>query len=496
VAAGVLVKPTTITGNGLVFRSMNAGVTGTVQPIWPTAFGGTVADGTVTWRAVSQVTGEFQSLSPSAIIELFVLELNMLQHGVSDVYRFHSGSSLNNNGQVIWAGNSYLRFPVEVEGFEYNGNGQLPRPKFRVSNIFGTITAILTGLPSGLEGAKLTRIRTLARYLDAANFPDNTNPYGVPDSAAEFPREIYYVDRKAMESRDMVEFELAAAFDLTGVRAPKRQCIANICQWRYRSTECGYTAAGYYDENDQPVASAALDVCGKRLTSCEARFGVISRTGTVTLNSNVLTLSSTLGIFAGDPVRGVGVPTGATVLSVTNSTTLTMSSNSTATSTVVVNGTPSATAATMTVTSATGIAVGHTVTGTYMNNHTVTGISGTTLTLSGRPYSFTRSGVYDRNDGDDAIAITNTTGITVGMRVFGSLGINTTVSAVTAGVKIKITTPPSPVPFNGTTVFLYFMPASPTASSYTFSTTTPYAFRNPDAALPFGSFPGIGAYTT
>lgn len=216
---------------------------------------------------------DLQAVAPSAVIELFELELNTTQHGISETYRFHAGTSLNNNGELVWAGNNYLRFPIEADGFEYSGNGQLPRPKIRCSNIMGTITALLLSLPDGLEGAKVTRIRTLARYIDAVNFPGGTNPYGTPDPTAEFPREIYYIDRKTAETRDVVEFELAAAFDLAGVRAPKRQCIANICQWVYRSTECGYTGTNYFNENDQPVASAGADVCGKKLSSCQARFG-------------------------------------------------------------------------------------------------------------------------------------------------------------------------------------------------------------------------------
>lgn len=202
---------------------------------------------------------DLQSIAPSAVIELFTIELNTLQHGTTDIYRFHAGSSLNANGEVIWAGNTYLRFPVEAEGFSYEGKGTLPRPKIRVSNILGTITAILLSLPNGLEGAKVTRIRTLARYLDGGNFPGGTNPYGTPDPTAEFPREIYYIDRKTVETRDVVEFELAAAFDLAGVRAPKRQCIANICQWVYKSPECGYTGA--------------LATCDKTLAACKAHFG-------------------------------------------------------------------------------------------------------------------------------------------------------------------------------------------------------------------------------
>ncbi len=218
-------------------------------------------------------TSELQKIAPSSIIELFVLELNALQHGTTDIYRFHAGTNLVNNGDMVWAGNTYLKFPIEAEGFDYNGQGTLPRPKIRCSNIFGTITAILLTLPSGIEGAKVTRIRTLARYLDAVNFPGGTNPYGTPDPTAEFPREIYYTIRKSAETRDFVEFELASAFDLAGIRAPKRQCISSVCQWVYRSSECGYTGTNYFDANDNSVGSSALDVCGKRVSSCKARFG-------------------------------------------------------------------------------------------------------------------------------------------------------------------------------------------------------------------------------
>lgn len=202
---------------------------------------------------------DLQAIAPSAIIELFELQLNLKQHGFDLTYRFHAGTNLVNNGQLVWAGNSYLRFPVEAEGFDYSGNGQLPRPTLRVSNILGTVTAILLSLPDGLEGAKVTRIRTLARYLDDANWPGG-NPY-LPggDSTAEMPREIYYIDRKVVETREVVEFELAAAFDLAGVRAPKRQCIANICQWEYKSPECSYTGG--------------LPTCDKTLDACKAHFG-------------------------------------------------------------------------------------------------------------------------------------------------------------------------------------------------------------------------------
>jgi len=205
-----------------------------------------------------------QEVAPGAIIELFEMQLDSTLHGSTTLYRFHPGVNEKDNNDIIWNGNVYQRYPVEMEGFEYTGSGQLPRPKIRISNALNLITAVLLTLPDGLEGAKVTRIRTLARYLDAVNFTGNVNPYGTPDpTAPEFPREIYYVDRKTVENRAIVEFELAAIFDLAGVRAPKRQCLSNICQWVYKSTECSY--------------SGPLETCNKTLKDCEDHFGENNR---------------------------------------------------------------------------------------------------------------------------------------------------------------------------------------------------------------------------
>ena len=176
----------------------------------------------------SSVISDLQSVNPSAIIELFTLETDAVLHGSSQVYRFHNGTSLNNNQDIVWAGDSYLKMPIQATGFAFQ-KGQLPRPKLTVSNALGTITAILLNVNKVTAGndlarATVTRIRTLARYIDAVNFPGNSNPLGTPDPTAEFPKEIYKIDRKSAENRDVVEFELAAAIDLVGVRAPQRQC--------------------------------------------------------------------------------------------------------------------------------------------------------------------------------------------------------------------------------------------------------------------------------
>ena len=182
--------------------------------------------------STAPVFSEVQKINPSAIIELFTLQLDNSLHGATTVYRFHSGSNLNANGQIVWASNSYLRFPIQATGFKYQ-RGQIPRPKLVISNALGTISAILllvnkTTTGNDLTGATFTRIRTMARFLDAVNFPGNTNPFGTPDPTAEFKRQVFTVDRKSVENREVVEFELAGSIDMAGVRAPKRQCTRAI----------------------------------------------------------------------------------------------------------------------------------------------------------------------------------------------------------------------------------------------------------------------------
>jgi len=190
---------------------------------------------------------QLQKPNVDNIIELFQLELNTKMHGISQTYYFHNGVSSNNDANLIFNNIEYVRMPIEASGFEYNGK-QLPRPTLKISNILGTITTILLTLPQGLEGAKVTRIRTLRQFIDNTNFTggeilledgsnilqeDGTainlelgiNPFGTPDPTATFPDEVFFIDRKAAENRAVVEFELAASFDLQGVRLPKRQIL-------------------------------------------------------------------------------------------------------------------------------------------------------------------------------------------------------------------------------------------------------------------------------
>ena len=312
---------------------------------------------------------ETQAINPGSVIELFELTTDAALHGSATTYRFHAGTNEVNNGNIIWAGNTYIALPLEADGFKY-ARGQLPRPTLTFSNVTNIITAILLNVNTvtpgnDLTGAIVKRRTTLARFLDSANFDpvattttttstiadpsdvetvtytvtvvnvggsnyfaingvtnpvltmkrastyifnqsdssnvghplriksdaggqqtttnagtlgtdatvtyqpayptapndlryyctvhgngmgntitmnnpntiqqqtsststSQSNPYGTPDPTAEYPQEIYKIDRKSAENRAVVQFELAASFDLANIRIPLRVCTKEL----------------------------------------------------------------------------------------------------------------------------------------------------------------------------------------------------------------------------------------------------------------------------
>lgn len=210
-------------------------------------------------------TQELQTLSHSALVELFVLDMS--KFNVPNFY-FHAGTN-QVGSEIVWQGQTYSPLPIEAEGFGATTSGTLPRPKIRVANGDGFFSRESVAYRE-LVGARIIRKRTFARFLDAVNFP-NGNPTADPNS--HFPDDIWFVDQKTVENRHIIEWELASGFDLQGVALPYRQVIQNCCSWHYRSSECSYTGAAMYDYNDTPTTDPKKDACGKRLSSCKVRFG-------------------------------------------------------------------------------------------------------------------------------------------------------------------------------------------------------------------------------
>jgi lambda family phage minor tail protein L len=181
---------------------------------------------------------ELHSLSSRAIVELFVLEY-VDTEGVTQIVRFHPGTN-ELRSEIIWHGDTYAPMPFKFSEMEISGQGMLPRPKISVANMGGVISALV--YPNNdLIGAKITRKRTFVRFLDAVNFPGGVNPDA--DETIAFDDEIFYVEQKEIENDLVIDFRLVSALDVSGLKLPRRQIIANTCTWRYRGSECGFTSA-------------------------------------------------------------------------------------------------------------------------------------------------------------------------------------------------------------------------------------------------------------
>ena len=126
---------------------------------------------------------------------------------------------------------------MQTQGFEKNSTGVITRPTITFSNLGGIVQnpatakiitmsdflAIVNKVTphNDLIDAKLTRKMPLASALDNANFLLGTNPFGTP-SADRLRDEIFVIDRKAFENRQVVQFELTAAHDLENRLVPQR----------------------------------------------------------------------------------------------------------------------------------------------------------------------------------------------------------------------------------------------------------------------------------
>ena len=155
--------------------------------------------------------------------------------GDPNIFRWHPGTR-SPAMPITWQG--VLRAVSDRDDRLRNDFGRQAAAgrRMRASNIGGVLGAFLRSLNDAL-GAKITRKRTLGKFLDAVNFPGG-NPNADPNT--HFPDETFFISRKVSENPIFLEIELAVPFDVAGVQMPWRQVIAGTCQWVYRGPDCGY----------------------------------------------------------------------------------------------------------------------------------------------------------------------------------------------------------------------------------------------------------------
>ena len=190
---------------------------------------------------VTDLQGQSQASGYITVYELELTDSNIGGVGVDKLF-FHDGR--NGTSDITWyslineenfgsststhySQQTYQALPIESEGWEVRGSGtgSLPRPTVRLGNVNQFFKAYLADWDD-LIGAKLIRRRTLEKYL-------GTNP------PIEFNKDIYYIERKSTEDASVVEFELTSAFDVEGIKLPRRTIVAARCPWKYKDTEQG-----------------------------------------------------------------------------------------------------------------------------------------------------------------------------------------------------------------------------------------------------------------
>ena len=220
---------------------------------------------------MATATELLQDFSAGRIVSLYTLDATA--RNTSSFFRF-TNTTDGAGGPILFDGDTYVPIPIDVEGFEREANGALPRPKIKVSNANSTLTSVMEEY-NDLIGAKLTRVRTFERFLDTGSEPDATQTFGT---------EIYNISRKTQHNKVFIEFELATSMDQQHLLIPRRQMFRRSCRHRYRhfntqlddfdytGVTCPYSLVPSFDRNGLPC-EPEFDQCAKHLGACQQRFG-------------------------------------------------------------------------------------------------------------------------------------------------------------------------------------------------------------------------------
>jgi len=222
---------------------------------------------------------ELSSITPTTPIYLYELDLSDIYPQIrfintsgqpmqNGILRCHNNFNLFNltngsfdKGQIYWQNNYYYPFPMVAEGFDYVSVGTLPTPQLTLTNyspdnntnsFYKYIRMQIQSL-GDIVGGKFTRIRSFLKYLDPLNFSGNYNPYSDDPSITEIelPRDIYYVDRKELENKNTLQYNLVSILDLENLTLPGRTLLANKCPFEYRGEGCLYE----YNKRIDPIHS-------------------------------------------------------------------------------------------------------------------------------------------------------------------------------------------------------------------------------------------------
>lgn len=158
------------------------------------------------------VTPELQKLSQgSAWVELYTLDATAFG---GSVYNFCNQVNTT-GGNVVFGATTYQALPIEVQGWDFTTTGTSAKPTLSISNLSRTLLAAVIS-QGDLVGAKLTRIRTLSKFL-----ADGSSP----NSSAFIGPNTMIVEQKIYHDRTMMQWQLTNIMDRLGMLLPRRQIL-------------------------------------------------------------------------------------------------------------------------------------------------------------------------------------------------------------------------------------------------------------------------------
>jgi lambda family phage minor tail protein L len=142
------------------------------------------------------------------------------------------GTGTGTANQVGHAIREYIPFPIMVDGLDIQADGASTRPALTIANIGTLFSSQLDGFKNDdLVGQRLIRRQTFKKYLYGES-GDSSPP-------VEFRTQEYIIDRIASENAVSVTFEVAAPFDLEGIKLPRRVVVGKYCSWQYQGHDAG-----------------------------------------------------------------------------------------------------------------------------------------------------------------------------------------------------------------------------------------------------------------
>ncbi|MFH1547409.1 MAG: hypothetical protein ABIC57_02895 [bacterium] len=197
-------------------------------------------------RTISQSFIDQKNAPANAPIRLYTIEGGTL--GVT-VLRYAEYSQ-----DVVYNTKTYYAAPIKMESVSENMAQEIDQ----VTIILGAIDQAIIYYLENNDGLRKCKVTIKTVFADEL------------DDVAAYTDDIFYVSSVVL-SASYAAFTLKSKLDLLGIELPLRRFYRLTCQWRYKSSECGYVGTDYAFCNHD---LASCVIIGQR-----ARFGGFPGTG-------------------------------------------------------------------------------------------------------------------------------------------------------------------------------------------------------------------------